>query len=336
MQLTLIFIGINIAVFILQQFGLFSGMAFTPSTFVHEPWTVLTSIFMHANLQHLMFNMLGLFMFGSVVEKEFGKIKWAVLYFFAGFSGSLAYMLFGPSIFIPALGASGAIFGLMGGAAVAKPKLVIWTAYGPFPMFIAAIGWGIAEFIGMFGVDTIARSAHFGGLICGVAIALVMLLKVDVKLTSLLVFLPVAALLFFGASLPAGIPAYTNVPAGFGLNSSIHDTGFKQNVYSSEDSVLITITSPSGGDFNLAVYAGYLNSTASYFYPRVFSDSCSEVPDYKVDVYGENAVIEGAICSHKFKAVAAICPKNIDVIIIEFYKNQSLTDNFVSCQGLSS
>jgi len=334
MQLTLIFIGINVIVFILQQFGVFSGMSFTPATFIHEPWTLLTSMFMHGSAQHLLLNMFGLFMFGSVVEKEFGKLKWIILYFFAGFSGSLAYMVFSASPFISALGASGAIFGLMAGAAVLKPKLIVWTAYGPFPMFIAAIGWGFAEFIGMFGVSTIARTAHIGGLVCGALIAFIMLSKINAKIWIPFVALPVVAAFIIGANMPAEIPQYSAIPEGFLLNYSEHETGFKTDIYQNKGSYIIATTLPAVQKFNLAVYSRYLATTVVQFYPFIFGSVCPEDVNYKVNNYNETAIIEGQLCSQNFKAIAAVCPKNIDVRVVEFYRNQSSISNFVSCEGL--
>jgi rhomboid protease GluP len=336
MQLTLIFIGINVAVFILQQFGLFSGMSFMPATFTNEPWTIVTSIFIHGIVQHLMLNILGLFMFGSVVEKELGKLKWFILYLFAGFSGSLAYILLSPSPFIPALGASGAIFGLIGGAAILKPKMVIWTAYGPFPMIIAAIGWGIAEFIGMFGIDTIAQSAHIGGLIGGAIIALVLLLKVDVKYVIFLIVLPIAAAFFVCSTLPSEISAYTDVPRGFELKSSQNETNFKMNKYSNGENWIVSMTLPSEEQFNLAIYSRYLASIVPYSYYQVFGEQCNETFNYSVDINNDTAIIAGELCSQKFRALAALCLNNVDVQMVEFYKTNAVIGNFVSCKGLTS
>lgn len=336
MQLTLVFIGINVVVFILQQFGIFNSMSFMPATFTHEPWTVLTSMFMHGSIQHLMLNMLGLFMFGSIVEKEFGKIKWATLYFFAGFSGSLAYMLFSASPFIPAVGASGAIFGLMAGAAVLKPKMIIWTGYGPFPMFIAAIGWGFAEIVGMFGVSTIARTAHIGGLICGALIAFVMISKINPKIWIPFVALPVITAFIIGANLPSEIPQYSAIPSGFELNYSEHETGYKADIYQTEGNRLIVITQPAVQNFNLAISSRYLEATIAQFYKFSFGKTCSETMDYQIDDYNNTAILSGSLCSQKFDAVTAVCPKNIDVRIVEFYENQSSINNFVSCEGLLS
>ncbi|MEM4264062.1 MAG: rhomboid family intramembrane serine protease [Candidatus Woesearchaeota archaeon] len=334
MQLTLIFIGINIIVFILQQFGIFSGMSFMPATFIQEPWTILTSMFMHGSLQHLLLNMLGLFMFGSVVENEFGKLKWIILYFFAGFSGSVAYMLFSASPFISALGASGAIFGLMAGAAVLKPGMIIWTAYGPFPMFIAAIGWGFAEFAGMFGISTIARTAHIGGLVCGALMAFVMLSRANAKVWIPFIGLPLVAAFVIGVNLPSEIPQYFVVPEGFLLNYSEHETGFKTDIYSKENDFIIVVTQPAVHGFNLAIYSNYLAATVMHFYSFVFSSTCPEEVSYKIEEQNETAVIKGQLCSQNFKAVAAVCQKNVDVRVVEFYKTKSSMPDFVSCEGL--
>lgn len=336
MQLTLIFIGINVIMFILQQLGMFSNMAFTPATFISQPYTIVTAMFMHASLQHLMLNMLGLFMFGSVVEKEVGRLRWLIIYMFAGISGSLAYMLFGNSIFIPALGASGAIFGLMGSAAVLKPRMIIWTSYGPFPMIIAAIGWGLAEFAGMFGVDTIARSAHVGGILAGALIALFVIRKIDTKLLALSIILPILASIFVGYSLPHEIPAYNDIPRGFELNDSLHRIGFRMDVYKKDSDYIVAITSPASDKFNLAIYSRYLESTVSDIYPLIFNTDCNETPDYTIDTNNETAIITGKLCSQNFYAIAANCPKNIDVRVVEFYTDQPSLNDFVSCKGLSS
>ncbi|NLO83022.1 MAG: rhomboid family intramembrane serine protease [Clostridiales bacterium] len=76
-----------------------------------EYWRLFTAMFLHIGITHLFFNSYALYIYGSVVEKLFGKIRFVLIYMIAGLMGSLLSYLFSPN---PAAGASGAIFGLMG------------------------------------------------------------------------------------------------------------------------------------------------------------------------------------------------------------------------------
>jgi len=335
MQVTWILIIINTLVFILQQIGLFAGMSFTPVTLVQEPWTLITSMFMHGGFQHLLLNMFGLWMFGSVVEHELGKKKMLMIYFFSGLVGSLAYMLFSISPFISALGASGAIFGLIGGATILKPKMIVWTTFGPIPMIFAAITWGVAEFIGFFGVDTIAQSAHIGGLIGGIIITLLLFTKINEKFIIGLISLPIIISIIVGFSMPLEISSYTEVPQKFILNNSESDINFKLNTYNYQEDYIITITNPSRGKFNLAEYSRILEQTTKKLHTELFQKKCQQPIEYEIYLENETAILKGNLCSKNFNAFAKICEKNIDVRIIEFYDAEpSIT--VVSCTGLTS
>lgn len=107
-------------------------------------WTFITSMFMHAGFAHLFFNMFSLFFIGSFVEKIIGKKRFVVFYLFAGLFAGLFFVLLsgffgssslGSKIFgdpnIPGLGASGAIFGLLGILAFLTPKAKVYLIIGP-------------------------------------------------------------------------------------------------------------------------------------------------------------------------------------------------------------
>jgi len=79
-----------------------------------ESWRLLSSMFLHSGAVHLGLNMLSLYFLGSFVEQAFGRGRFLALYLLSGLSGGLAYLYFGP-FDQPAVGASGAIFGLLGG-----------------------------------------------------------------------------------------------------------------------------------------------------------------------------------------------------------------------------
>lgn len=79
-----------------------------------EWWRLLASVFLHSGAIHLGFNMLSLYYLGSFVEESFGRGRFLALYILSGISGGVAYLYFG-DFTGPAVGASGAIFGLLGG-----------------------------------------------------------------------------------------------------------------------------------------------------------------------------------------------------------------------------
>ena len=96
--------------------------AFWPSDLLQGQflWTLFTNLFLHADIFHIFFNMLTLIIFGIDVEYGLGKINYILIYFFSGVAANLLHFLttlaFLPAAFlyIPTVGASGAIFGVMG------------------------------------------------------------------------------------------------------------------------------------------------------------------------------------------------------------------------------
>jgi len=170
----LVIIGI---VFILQlAFPLITPLFyFDPARALAEPWLFVTSMFMHGGLTHLFFNGYALFMFGSILESRVRQKDYLIIYFGAGLIGGLAYYityLLGVIPPIPALGASGAIYGLLGAVAVLLPDLRIFMWFFPMKMKYAAMLWVAIEFLGTFDISSgIASAAHLGGLLFGIAFA---------------------------------------------------------------------------------------------------------------------------------------------------------------------
>ncbi|MCP4763798.1 MAG: rhomboid family intramembrane serine protease [archaeon] len=120
-RLTQILMGINIICFIFFNIVIGDSSIFyffiqnNPLILNGEIWriyTLFTSIFMHGDLSHLISNMLGLLIFGSTIEKLFSKIYYLTTYILSGIIGSIFSLILSPSSI--GLGASGAIFGLMG------------------------------------------------------------------------------------------------------------------------------------------------------------------------------------------------------------------------------
>ncbi|MDB4873847.1 MAG: Peptidase rhomboid domain protein [Gemmatimonadetes bacterium] len=103
----------NIVVFFLQQTApaITNALVFVPRYIFVQPWTVVTYMFLHGGITHILFNMLGLYFFGPRVEERIGSNRFITLYGISGVSGAILSMFFAPNA--PIIGASGAVFGVM-------------------------------------------------------------------------------------------------------------------------------------------------------------------------------------------------------------------------------
>ena len=152
-----IFLLQNIFPFIDENFVLVSKLAFD------EPWRLLTAIFLHGSLVHLLNNLLALALFGSILEHVIKSKKFLILFFVSGLVSSLSVLMF----YNAALGASGAIFGLLGALVILRPKMTVWVSYFPMPMFVAGIVWALIDIIRFSMPTGIASAAHLSGLFVG-------------------------------------------------------------------------------------------------------------------------------------------------------------------------
>lgn len=169
---TITFVIICTAVYVMDiysGFYIIDNYSFVPSLAFDEPWRFITSMFLHASPEHLIFNMFALFMFGSYLESIVGGRRFVTIYFLAGIAGNLAYWGMAFLFFsnIPAVGASGAIYGVMGMLAFMRPKLIVYAFGFPMPMIIAAAMWTLIELLGLFVPGAIAHEAHLAGIIVG-------------------------------------------------------------------------------------------------------------------------------------------------------------------------
>jgi membrane associated rhomboid family serine protease len=127
-------------------------------------WRFFTSMFLHAGLLHLAFNMYALYLFGDLVEDIYGRATFVAIYFLSGFLGGVASYAFG-SPYVLAVGASGAIFGLIGAWAAYNFKRR-GTALGSANLRGAAIIVAINLVLG-FTIPGVDNLAHIGGLVAG-------------------------------------------------------------------------------------------------------------------------------------------------------------------------
>jgi len=136
--------------------------------FWDRPWTLVTSMFLHANIWHIFANMVTLYFFGSYLNRLLGTTKFLIVYFAGGILGSTLYLLLPPSPITIAIGASGAIFALGGVLAVMRPKLrvIVFPIPAPLPLWIAIIG----IFVVFSFLPNVAWQAHAGGLALGLVV----------------------------------------------------------------------------------------------------------------------------------------------------------------------
>ncbi|MDD5192012.1 MAG: rhomboid family intramembrane serine protease [Candidatus Nanoarchaeia archaeon] len=135
-----------------------------------EVWRFLTSIFLHASVTHLLFNLFALGLFGIILEKLIGSNKFLIVFFASGIIANLIAVNF----YASSLGASGAIYGILGCLAVIRPLMMIWAFGFPMPMFIAAILWVGAGVFGIFMPSNVGDIAHLSGIAVGFIIGLIL------------------------------------------------------------------------------------------------------------------------------------------------------------------
>ncbi len=164
-----VLIGINVLLFIVTLIAptvlLYLGLI--PAIIGDRPWTIITSIFLHANIWHILFNMMTLYFFGRYLCVLLGEKKFLTVFLIGGILGNVLYLLLGPPYSI-AIGASGAVFALGGVLAVMRPKIrvFVFPIPIPFPLWAAVIG----GFLILIAFPNVAWQAHLGGLAFGLVI----------------------------------------------------------------------------------------------------------------------------------------------------------------------
>src|SRR5919109_844778 len=178
--LTYVLIGINVAVALGSILGggsatggggldgtlLQDGSVSRATVADGEYWRLLTAGFLHAGFFHLLFNMLSLYILGTLLEPAVGRLRFGLIYFVSLLAGSFGALLLEPSL--PTVGASGAIFGLMGAAVVVLRNRGIRAME-------SGIGiWIVLNLVITFTVRNISIGGHIGGLLGGTLAALLL------------------------------------------------------------------------------------------------------------------------------------------------------------------
>jgi membrane associated rhomboid family serine protease len=136
------------------------------------PWQVISYAFLHGDFLHLFFNMFGLWMFGSELERLWGRKRF-IHFLIAGALSAAAVQLLWTMLIgsrVPTVGASGALFALLLGFGMLFPNRIIMPLFPPIPMkakFFVAVFGALELFFGFTGGGGIAHFAHLGGMLGG-------------------------------------------------------------------------------------------------------------------------------------------------------------------------
>ncbi len=200
--LTYLLIVINVLVFLweltmpeAQLSQTFVNLSIVPANVTANPFSLETisdfirSMFFHGGWDHILGNMLYLWLFGDNIEDRFGSILYLVLYFVSGFVAGIAQVMLDPTSTIPLIGASGAIAGVLGAYLVLFPGVKVRgivvlgriSAMQEWPAIIVLGMWFVLQVIngvGSLGANAeygggVAFFAHIGGFIAGAVIAFI-------------------------------------------------------------------------------------------------------------------------------------------------------------------
>ncbi len=166
-----------------------------------EQIRMLTSGFLHADMGHLFFNMFTLFMFAPVVTNYFGGASFLLVYMGSLVFGSLLTLLMHQNDYsYRAIGASGAVTGVLYSAILIEPSMSLYLFFIPIPIpaYIFGIGYLLYSIYGMKAKnDNIGHTAHFGGAIGGYLITLLKEPAMLMDNTAMVVLLAIPIILLF-------------------------------------------------------------------------------------------------------------------------------------------
>jgi membrane associated rhomboid family serine protease len=141
------------------------GVLFGPLVEQGDWWRLLTAAFLHYGPVHLILNMVGLYWFGSLLEERIGSARYLMLYLVSGLAGSAGALLWSGGFLTPTVGASGAIFGILGaGFILERQRDYVFGG--------SALGVIVINFVLTFSISSISKGGHIGGLVGGMICAL--------------------------------------------------------------------------------------------------------------------------------------------------------------------
>ena len=146
-----------------------------------RPWQLLTYMFMHANIDHIFFNMFALWMFGYILENYWGTRRFLIYYLLCGIGAGVANLLLAGLIGAhPTIGASGAVYGILLAFGMMFPNERIYLYFlVPIKAKWFVIGYALIELVDgiLFTTDGVAHFAHLGGMLTGFIILMLWRMK---------------------------------------------------------------------------------------------------------------------------------------------------------------
>ena len=133
-----------------------------------QPWRFVSSIFLHGSTTHLLYNLFALIFFGLVSEKLIGGKRFLIIFFTTGIIANLIAINF----YASSLGASGAIFGVIGALTVIRPTMPVFFLGVPLPLIIASVGWVIGDVVRTIYPTNVGTIAHLSGIFFGILFGL--------------------------------------------------------------------------------------------------------------------------------------------------------------------
>lgn len=149
--------------------GYTEHLMLVPAFLRERPWTLVTHIFLHGSFMHFLINMFVLFFFAPTLERKIGSVNFLLIFFLSGIFAGIGYSLTSD---VPSLGASGAVYGILGTLAVLMPKMKVYIFPLPIPIDIWIIVILFALYFDVLPImmgspDMIAHTAHLSGLFFG-------------------------------------------------------------------------------------------------------------------------------------------------------------------------
>ncbi|MBT3946351.1 MAG: rhomboid family intramembrane serine protease [Candidatus Marinimicrobia bacterium] len=171
-----ILVSVNFGIFLLQTIARTEGMFFPLFGLVPKLvwsefmlWQPFTYLFFHGGIWHVLINMFVLWMFGSELERLWGKEHFLKFYFVTGVGAGLVTMIFGLNSMTPIVGASGAVYGVLLAYGLTYPNRTVYL-YGIIPIksLWFVIGIGVIAFMSSFdNVSQISHLTHLSGMVIG-------------------------------------------------------------------------------------------------------------------------------------------------------------------------
>jgi membrane associated rhomboid family serine protease len=166
-------IALNVLIFIitlLRPATVINFLGLTPALLSQQPWTIITSMFVHGNFGHILFNMISLYFLGGFLIRATGERSFLAIFFLGGLAGNILFVLLVNPLSI-GIGASGAIYALGGALAVMVPRVPVLVFPIPVPVPLWA---AILIFLFLSFLPGIAWQAHLGGLFLGLMAGLIL------------------------------------------------------------------------------------------------------------------------------------------------------------------